>query len=75
MKRSFFFLLFAFSLPLIFILPSQAQSNGSPGNSAIDRLETDVNKVQGIYDNIVPVAVGSTVFGIGAILIKRIAFS
>jgi hypothetical protein len=43
--------------------------------TAVDKLSTEAEKVAGIYDDIVPVAVGSIVFSIGAMLVKRIAFS
>jgi uncharacterized membrane protein YedE/YeeE len=59
-------------LALSFGSTVQAQTAST---GAIDQLKTDTAKVAGIYDDIVPVAVGSTVFGIGAILVKRIAFS
>lgn len=45
------------------------------GTTAVDQLKTEAAKVSGIYDDVVPVAVGSIVFSIGAIIIKRVAFS
>jgi hypothetical protein len=41
----------------------------------VDQLETETEKLNDVYDSIVPVAVGAAVFAIGMILIKRIAFS
>lgn len=52
-----------------FALPSLAD------DSPIDVLKTETGKVTGIFDSLVAPAVGSTVFAIGAVLVKRIAFS
>lgn len=41
----------------------------------IDLLVTETGKLPGVFDKVVPVAIASTVFAIGAVLIKRIAFS
>lgn len=52
-------------------------ASAGPSNAAgaIEELETQVSAIEGIYDEIVPVAVGATVFGIGSKLVKRVAFS
>ena len=41
----------------------------------VDQLETEMDKLSDVYDDIVPVAIGAAAFSIGMILIKRIAFS
>lgn len=41
----------------------------------IDQLKLETAKVQGVFDLVVPTAVASTVFAIGAVLLKRVAFS
>ena len=41
----------------------------------IDTLETEVAKLSDVYDTIVPVAVGATVFAMGMLLIKRVAYA
>lgn len=41
----------------------------------VDDLEAETTKLTDVYDDIVPVAVGAAVFGIGMALIKRVAFS
>ena len=41
----------------------------------VDQLETEMDKLSDVYDDVVPVAIGAAAFSIGMILIKRIAFS
>lgn len=41
----------------------------------VDQLETEMLKLNDVYDDVVPVAIGAAAFSIGMILIKRIAFS
>lgn len=41
----------------------------------IDQLKLESAKVAGVFDLVVPTAVASTVFAIGAALLKRVAFS
>lgn len=53
------------------VSPAFAEESTSP----IDELKTETAKVGGIFDALVGPAVGSTVFAIGAVLVKRIAFS
>jgi hypothetical protein len=53
------------------VSPSFAATVTSP----IDDLKVETDKVAGIFDALVAPAVGSTVFAIGAVLVKRIAFS
>lgn len=53
------------------VSPSFAATTTTP----IDDLAIEVNKVDGIFDALVGPAVASTVFAIGAVLVKRIAFS
>lgn len=62
------------SVPLAFFLfasPSFAEESSTP----VDQLEDEIAKISDTYDVVVPVAVGSAVFGVGMILIKRIAYS
>ncbi len=56
---------------LIVPVESLAQDATSP----VDELETEVAKLDDIYDDVLPVAIGSMAFSIGAVIIKRIAFS
>ena len=56
---------------LLLISPAAFAQTTTP----VDDLETEMAKLTDIYDNVVPVAVGAAAFGIGMILIKRIAFS
>lgn len=51
------------------------KSFAQDSNSPIDELETEVAKLDDIYDDVLPVAIGSMAFSIGAVIIKRIAFS
>lgn len=41
----------------------------------VDQLETEMDKLTDVYDDIVPVAIGAAAFSIGMVLVKRIAFS
>ena len=41
----------------------------------VDQLKTEVNKLSDVYDQVLPVAIGAMAFSIGAVIIKRIAFS
>ena len=41
----------------------------------VDQLESEMDKLTDVYDDIVPVAIGAAGFSIGMVLIKRIAFS
>lgn len=59
------------ALSFAVMMPSHSQAD----ITAVDDLKTETTKVAGIYNDVLPVAIGSTVFGIGAILVKRIAFS
>lgn len=43
--------------------------------TAIDDLKIEADKLDDIYGAVVPLAVSSIVFSIGAMLIKRIAFA
>lgn len=41
----------------------------------VDQLETEMDKLSDVYDDLVPVAIGAAAFSVGMILVKRIAFS
>lgn len=41
----------------------------------IDVLKTEAAKVTGVFDDVKSPAIWSTVFGIGALLVKRVAYS
>lgn len=43
--------------------------------TAVDDLKTEADKLDDVYAAVVPMAVASIVFSIGAMLIKRIAFA
>jgi hypothetical protein len=43
--------------------------------TAIDDLKTEAAKVTAIFDDVLPLAVGSMVFAFGAAFIKRIAYA
>lgn len=44
-------------------------------NTPVDQLETEMDKLTDVYDDLVPVAIGAAAFSVGMILVKRIAFS
>lgn len=66
-NRLFGFLVFSI-IALGFTGEAQAQT-------AIDELKTEADKVTTITDAVLPVAVSTTVFSVGAVMLKRIAFS
>lgn len=41
----------------------------------LDDLEVEMAKMEDVYDNITPVAIGAAAFSVGMIIIKRVAFS
>jgi hypothetical protein len=49
--------------------------DGGGGSSPIDQLTTETDKVTDVYDAITPAAVGSMIFGVGAMMVKRVAFA
>lgn len=57
----------------IALLPMAAFAEGTV--TPVDTLKTETGKLTTVYDSVIPVAVGSLVFSIGAVLVKRIAFS
>lgn len=61
----------AFLGALTFAPAAFAQSAETP----LDDLETEMAKMEDVYDNITPVAIGAAAFSIGMIIIKRVAFS
>jgi len=54
---------------LVISQPAAAQT------TPIDDLSTEVAKVDGIATGILPLAIGSVVFGMGAMLVKRFVYS
>lgn len=52
-----------------------AASAHAEGTTAIDELETEAAKVTGVYDSVLPLAIGSSIFGVGMVMLKRIAFA
>lgn len=57
------------------ILSAPIAVRADEGATPVDQLETEMLKLNDVYDDIVPVAIGAAAFSIGMILIKRIAFS
>ena len=41
----------------------------------IDDMSTEIAKVDGIADAVIPLAIATVVFGIGALIVKRFAYS
>lgn len=56
---------------MLCIAPVFAQTASSP----VDQLETETAKLDGIYDAVIPVAVGAMAFAGGAALLKRVIYS
>lgn len=52
-------------------LGAQAQTATSP----VDDLITETDKLDGIYDTVLPVAVGAMAFAMGAGILKRVAYA
>jgi len=48
---------------------------GSAHATAVDDLQTETAKLSGIYDVIVPIAVGSGVFAMAFQFVKRVAYA
>lgn len=69
MKKQFFMFLLAFVLVLA---PSVAFAADT---TPVDTLKTETGKLTGVYDAVVPLAIGSSVFSIGMLLLKRVAFA
>lgn len=59
----------AAGLTLVAMQPVSAQT------TPIDDMATEVAKVDGIADAVIPLAIASVVFGVGALIIKRFAYS
>jgi hypothetical protein len=55
----------------VLALASGVQAQSSP----VSQLVTEADQIEGVYDAIIPAAVGSIVFSIGAMMIKRVAFA
>jgi hypothetical protein len=68
LRSNLIFGAFAFGL-LFFTGVSQARAD------AVADLKTSADKIEGIYDNLVPPAVGSTAFLIAAKVLKRVALA
>lgn len=68
-------LIFVFLFSFFFVGGLSASASSFDENTPMDVLELEANKVNGISDNLEPVAVVSLVFSIGVYLIKRIAYS
>jgi hypothetical protein len=63
-------------LPVFAVVGVLAVSaTGAYAQSAVTQLVTEADQIDGVYDAIIPAAVGSIVFSIGAMMIKRVAFA
>ena len=67
--------MFASSFLISFALVAPPVVVSAQVATPVDQLETEMNKLNDVYDDIVPVAIGAAAFSIGMILIKRITFS
>lgn len=63
--------LLAISALTLSVAAIPAIANATP----VDDLKSEMTKMEGIYEKVLPVAIGSMAFSIGAAIIKRVAFS
>ena len=63
-----------FSVALVSVLAVTPKAFAQT-TTPVDQLESEMDKLTDVYDDVVPVAIGAAAFSIGMVLVKRIAFS
>jgi len=71
------FLAALFATSLVFAPAAFADGNSSGNTSltAIDTMAREVDKLDVVVETVIPIAIGSMVFGAGALLVKRFVYS